>query len=616
VQIIVGENAYEVDLKRYPIWGKGFSLIYNPKYFYLEQTYVREDYKDNPVHSTTALGWTWGKSAYMMDPDHFIKIKHYQKNDRNNKGEWYVKSSHESIEHQKIVLEAQFSPIRALKFHFEAFAAHDYYENENFKNPAFTSEMLINTQYFFNNFYMRHDKLNIWNESERRINYNNDLNIRTKYFDLFAYGQYIDEIYRPNWTTAYNQIAHSAFGNAYIKWSENYAVRAKAYNTQTQIEIVNSSTTFNETEMLFGLMYRNPHFEAEALFGARMEEFETAKEKASNNIIDVNLSYNNMETNNFSVSLYNRVTYDDLQTNVESQANIFKRWNKLFSHSTGIYNMQYEHEEWKNFLSAFHYFFFRFPWKHELKIGGTYNLNTSYTENYRYSLTAEYGISFDMKVIPKMGTYKRNIRLLDPWQRKPVVDAIWDIDNQYYITNAEGIIRLERAKLNTKNISIMNLPENTTTFQDLTTLAQSPDYRIDVRLTEYSRLDIFVKKLSYEKVNVSQADNFRNLAYYQNNLINLDKHTLDTFTDKLEIILRNTNDRTKVLRGFLKSNGSISFDKITEGEWEIAISDSYIKDDLELDNTEKIRIYNNEKREIQLTVKEKVTPFTRFEGDR
>jgi hypothetical protein len=281
-----------------------------------------------------------------------------------------------------------------------------------------------------------------------------------------------------------------------------------------------------------------------------------------------------------------------------------------------VYNKQYEFDEWKNYLSAFHYFYFRFPWRHDFKIGGTYNLNTSYTENYRYSLTAEYGISFDMKVIPKMGAYKRNIRLLDPWQRKPVVDAIWDIDNQYYVTNDEGIIRLERAKLNTKNISILNLPENTTTLQDLTTLSQSPDYRIDVRLTEYSRLDISVKKLTYERVNINQADNIRNLAYYQNNLINLDNHTLETYTDKLEIILRDINDRSKVVRGFLSSNGSVSFNNLTEGEWEVTVSDSYVKDDIELDSTERIRIYNNEKREIQLTVKEKVTPFTRFEGDR
>ena len=605
VDFTVGENAFILDQKRYPKWGEGFYIGFKPSYFLIEQTFLRELYKDKPYHNATSVGVVWETGNFLREPEQYVKIRHYQKNSRANDGEVWVFGDHKSTEYQKYILETQLRITDEIKLHFEVYSADDK-QAEEYTNAAFTTEATYNTVPVFNKFSLLYDNLDINNETSKKEHFANELNIYTDYFRLYTHLQYSDEAHQPNWTGHYKHTAHNEFANLYVNLYKDFIFRTKTFYTESRTKEPNDFK-FTETEATAGIMYKSRSLETELLAGVKEEKFGTAETNAQ--LIDFNISF----SSGCNFTLYNRAYFTDEAIDIISQANFYSAWTDKISQSTGVYNAYYEQSDWKNYFSIYTYLYYITPWKHNIRFGGSYSLNPYFTNHYRYSMLGEYSIPITAKILPKIGGSNRNIYLLDPWQRKPVTNAVFEIENQYFITNDAGQIRLEREKLKTSNIRIINLPEEYTVSRDLSSLADSRSKDIELVIIEYAKLKVNVKKLTYQRVSPSTIRENDSIAYYQSQLVNINRSSLVPFTERLEIILRNKNDKNRTIRGLCNEEGFVIFDKMPVGQWEVLVNLASVTDSLLYDTENVVDVNPYDYREINIIVKEDVTKFIRYE---
>ena len=607
LSLSIGENNYLLDLKHQQKYGEGVSVSYNFNNVIFEKIFLKEMYKDKPVHSSRSVTYTWDYDAYLHEPKQFIQFKHYQKNNNSHNNNWFIISNHRSVEHQKLVLSTQFKFSNTFGLYLELFSTKDSLMTK-FSNPAFSTEATINSGNFFNRFYLLKDNIDVINESKNRLKFNNELSFQSDIIDIYTYWQYQDEHIQPVWS--YNQKfnSHNLFINSYLNIWQNFYLRSKMYNTLTNITIPNE-LQFSESEFLYGLMFRNNLFETELLYGLHSDRF--GKDKRQNHdVFELNFGFYDSNINYLNIVFSNRLEVKGFENVLKSQFMFFKRWTSILSHNFGIYNVYNSENDWKNYLSLFTDFFVKLPWNHDLKFGTTYNINPSFTGNYRFALSAEYSVPLSFKMIPKRNDKYMRIALFDPWQRKPVQNAVFEVNNKYYATNEAGVFRFNKKPI--ESIKILNLPDNFTTNPDIKAFEGKEFNHQDIQLVNFSTLKMVFKIKKYEVVSPNSIENKTRLAFYKNNIINLDMPYFEAFNDRIEVSLKNsiTNELFIVTTDLL---GLAEFKRLYTGEWEILFDEKKYQDNYKFHlKNPKVSIGTGEEIVLEVIVEEKYIPFTNF----
>jgi hypothetical protein len=605
-----GENSYLLDTRHTQKYGEGFDLSYNLFGAIFQKAFVKELYKDRPVHNSIGIGYTWDTDSYMYEPQQYIRARHYQKNNRHHDNKWYIPGSHESIEHQKIVLDTRFKLWDKLQLHLEVYSAEDDF-NANFTNPAFSTELFFATNHFRNVFSLLRDNLDIKNETKYNNRYQNDMSINFDIFDMYASYQYHEQLHQPTWSVDREHYSNYFYANIYYNFYKNLYLRTKAYNSTTKITLP-SNVSYTSSEKLLGAMYKNNLIEIETLAGIRTENFSFYSDE-QHPIFDINFAASRSAKSTFHLMLNNRLHLKEDETAILSYLTLFNRFSPVVSQSFGLYNTFYSENDWKNSLSTFITFFFRLPWKHDFRVGSSFNFNPTYAENYRYTISAEYNIPLNLNLIPTPKKKYMIVSVFDPWQKKPVSGAVFNIDNRYFVTNQDGFIRPRKSDIQNKPIQIINLPDGFTTTPDVQSIPNMKGHATDIRIINYSQLAVYVRKITYEHVSPRDIDRFQNLAYFRDAIVNLDRSTVVDCYDPIEVVLKNIHNPADIHRGLLLQSNVVVFDRLTQGTYEISIN-PFVLDDLIFEGRNNIiTIGANQKAEHNLILRERVTRFIRFD---
>ena len=604
-----GEDSYDLDLRHDYKWGRGYKLAFTPSILYFEHSLVQEQYYDHSVHHVLAVGLAWDKENRFYEPQQFLKLKYYQKDTSQHEQKWFLLGGHHSVEHQKIIIESLLKIGPHMKLHFEVFTAQDSL-NSKYKKPGLTSELTYHSPIFYHRFSFRQDELNLLN-SQRKKNYlSDDFSYKGKLFNLYLRAHYQEEANLYTYAIPYETNITNLFGNLYLNLTDHYQIRGKYYFSEAKFLQPTKNRLYTQ-EALTGLMYKRSIWEAEFLFGCREEEISRIREEK--NIAEFNFALFHPSIQSLNINFFNRMSFDAHEKDIVSQFNIYQRYNHLVAQNFGVSHLYYEQEDWKNYLAIFTNVSFYLPWNHEFRINYEYNLNPTIAQNYRYSIAAEYTIPFEPKIIPKVGNKYKNIRLLDPWQHKPVRGAVFVLQDDYYITNNAGLIRVESEKLQAKKIEIINLPDDLTVSEDLTKLSKTKGNNIVLEVVNFSTLTINAKKLVYARITPQDVPKTQNFAYYQSHLVNLDQFHIETYNDRLEVIIQKVGDENQIFRNYINSEGVVSFDRLTVGTWEIIINDAFVRDEIVFDSNNNVYIRPNENIEFELLLKEKIQKFTHFQ---
>ena len=624
-----GENSYVLDLQNFPRYGMGLDLAYFNRGFFLERVFLKELYGEKAIHNSTSLGYSWDAETFLFEPEQYVRFNYYQKNNRDAQGNWvdedgsdpdfgtlfnrwFVKS-----EHEKFILDAQIRLMRNLNMNFEVYTTREN-ETQDFSSVAFSGGLFFNSRYILNRFTMHYDDLHTINEIPRRIHYDNDLSFQSNRLDIYTTVRYRDEYSRLGSGFTDRYITHNISGNVYLLLANDFYLRFRMYDTATNMRSA-IPTNYSEYEYLYGMMLKRPSVEYELLYGNRKKQLNDEHPNLDN-IISFNAWFSRWDNtldaswSNINLSLFfnSRAEFDKDEFNITNQANIFNRWTNSFHQSLGVYHVYNDDDDWRNNLLLFTNFYFNLPWKHQFNLGGSYNVNPSFSKQYRYSIFAEYSIPFDFKFLPKSNKKYMTLTFLDHWQRKPVRGAVFEMDNTYLVSNDAGVIRTKRDDFNPHSINIVNIPPGFTLVPDLSTLTDFKGHQATFRFAELGRVNINVQKQTYQRISPADIDRYDNIAYYQNTLINLDNHVLSGYTQSLEIMLRNIDTNTITQRATINQQGQVTFNGLAAGRYEILINDSFTQDDLILD-TFIFNLSTGENSDIEIIVKERFTLFQRFE---
>ncbi|MCL2064989.1 MAG: hypothetical protein FWG98_11570 [Candidatus Cloacimonetes bacterium] len=625
-----GENSYVLDQRDFPKYGMGLELAYFNSGLFLERVFLRELYGERAIHNRTSLGYTWENDSFLFEPEQYVRLNYYQKNNRDSAGRWIYENGTDddfetyfnrwfvNSEHEKFIFDTQINVLNNLRFSLEVFTSREN-DTQEFSPAAFSTGLFFHSRYFKNRFSMNVDKLEIINEIPRRIRYDNDLSLQTERLDLYSNFRYRDEHNRQGKGVSDNYITHNFSANMFLQMGWDIYFRFRMYDTATNLK---SAVKFNyeENEYLTGLMLKKTNVEYELMYGLRREKTNDFKPNYDN-ILNFNvwfskwdndLPVSNWYTSNINLFFNSRALFDEDEFNITNQASIFNRWTNTLHQSLGVFYLYDLNEIWKNNLQIFTNFFYTLPWQHQFSLGGSYNVNPSFFEQYRYTIFAEYSIPLDLKLLPKSNKKFMTLTFLDHWQRKPVRGAVFEMDNKYFVSNDAGVVRTNRNDFNPQSFNIVNMPANFTLEPELTTLNNMKGHFATFHFAELGRLNINFRKLTYQRIAPTDIDRYNNVAYYQNTMINLDNHIIETYTQSLEVMLRNVATNTVTYRATINEQGNVSFSGITKGVYEILINDSFTLDDLRLDSVI-ISIENGDKIERDLELIENYTRFQRFE---
>jgi len=614
----VGESSYQLDLKNTPKYGEGYNASLYLSRLLLEGTVLKELYRDEPIHSAFALGYVWEKDTYLYEPQQFVRYRYYQKQSSiDSEKEWYHIENTESIEHIKHILDTQFKLLNAITFHLETFIAYeDSLSLDQLKNPGVTAELFVNTQKLYNRFAMIFDKQNIYNETAFRYKYQNDLNFNSDELDIYTSVQYSDEktTPRPELSANHYYKATFAFANLYLKTYKDLYARGKIYDNRVEVfEPRKTETYLNES--LFGLMLKNSNYELEGLFGYKLTEntIDPNRFTQRDAILDANFVARKWGDSSYHIIINNRFTFMKDETTIQSYFTFYNGWSRSVSQNTGIYNFYNSRNSWRDYFSVFSYLNVRFPWQHDLRFGGSYNVNPSYTENYRFSVMAEYSIPFDLNLIRKSNSKYLTVSVFDPWQKKPVENAVFDIGNHYYVSNDVGLIRPRKAQIGSYPIRIINLPDGFTTNPPLSELTQTKASKVNLQIIKYSQLSVGVKKRAYLRVTPQEAEQIENLAYYRNSLVDLDNTILETCSEPVELILQKVGSIYDTHRAIVDAHGYAVFNKLPAGRYILMLNNNIINDLLFTETGININIEPSTDKEVEMIIDEKASKFIRYE---
>jgi len=614
----VGENSYLLDLKNAQKYGDGFNASLYLSRLLLEGTVLRERYRDEPIHSAFSLGYVWEKDTYLYEPEQFFRYRYYQKQSSiDSEKEWYHIENRDTIEHEKHILDTQFKFLNAVTFHLETFIAYeDSFSVDNLKNPGFTAELFVNTQKLYNRFAMIFDKMKIYNETEFRYKYQNDLNFNSDELDIYTSIQYSDEkaIPRPELSANHYYKATFAFANLYLKMYKDLYARGKIYDNNVEVFEPRKTETYTN-ESLFGLMLKNSNYELEGLFGYKLIENTIYDNNFSERdaILDANFVARKWGDSSFHIIINNRATFMKDGTTLQSYLTFYNGWSRAVSQSTGIYNFYNSRNSWRDYFSVFSYLNIRFPWQHDLRFGGSYNVNPSYTENYRYSVMAEYSIPFDLNFIRKSNSKYLTVSVFDPWQKKPVENAVFDIDNHYYVSNDAGLIRPRKTQIGSYPIRIINLPDGFTTNPALSELTQTSASKVNLQIIKFSQLTVSVKKRAFLRVTPQEVEQIANLAYYRSSLVDLDNTILETCSEPVELILQRVGNIYETHRAIVDARGYAVFVNLTAGRYTLMLNNNIINDLLYSETGLNINIEPSTAKEVEMIIDEKASKFIRYE---
>ena len=629
LNLAYGQNAYILDLKRQPRYGTGLEIAYFNKGLFLERVFLKESYGQQAIHNRTSIGYSWGQERFLFEPEQYIRLKFYQKNNQDSNGRWANETGPEeegffnefivninrwliNTEHEKVIFETQFNLLQRMRLNMEAYMARDNITND-LKYPGLYSELLFQTPNFYNRFSMFYDVLETTNEPPRRIHYNNVLKLETNILDIYSQFRYRDEHRLQSYVINNKYFTHNFSTNIYLFVGGNLHLRYRVYDTATNFRATIRST-YTESEQLFGFMVKKPNFEYELLYGANKTQFDELKPDYYN-VITLNTWITRWEQSNINMFLFTRATFDDLYLNIDSQFNLFNRWTDSFHHSIGTLMNYHSEQNWRNSILLFSNLYFTMPWKHHLTLGGTFNINPTYNDNSRYSVTAEYSIPFDLRLVPKSNKKYMTLTFLDQWERKPVRGAVFEMDNRFFVSNDAGIVRMKREDFIPQDFNIINLPTGLALTPDFSSIVPSRDYMETFRFAELSRVHLAVKKHTYQRVLPHQISEYQNIAYYQNTFINIDNFELIDYSEPVEIILRNIDTGLISKRETVNELSLLVFTHLQPGNYEILINDSYTVDDLVSDlPVGFFSIGLDEKLELEIVVKERYTSFSRFQN--
>ena len=617
--VSVGENSYLLDQRAFPKYGMGAEIGYYNKGLILERVSMKELYGEEAIHNRTSIGYSWNNyyssavQSMFYEPDNYIKLSYYQKNNQDENEIWVneTKNSNDYLgrwflnsEHEKYVLETQAKIFSDLTINLEVYGAHENDSND-YLFAGFSTGVFFNTKYIMNRFSMNYDDLNIINEAPKKVHYNNELNIYSNYLDIYSNVRYRDEYYRMGKDFTDRYISHNVYGNVYLNFISDYYLRFKIYDSAVDQKTQNG-LSYEEREYLFGTMYKNKNYELELLYGWNTTETHNyAPVPNYRNIISFNAWVSRLEDYKVTLLLNNRTEFDQHEFNMRNQANFYYKWSDNIQQSIGAYSIYYNMQNWRNYLLLSTNFSFHLPWKHLFSLGGSYNVNPNYSNNYRYSILAEYAIPFNAKLFPKSD--KKYMTMTFQENRQPTPGVVFEMDNNYFVTNNAGVIRVNKENFNPNSFNIVNIPPGYAISPDLSTLIGFKGNKANFTFTELSSATIKVRKLSYERVSIN-SETPHNSGYYHNSLINIDRFTINDYTEPLEIMLRNVDNNTIVQKIKLNHNGIALFNNLTAGTYEILINDTVVSDNLILE-TNVIRLNHGDHLEKEIIVKERYTRF-------
>jgi len=638
----LGESSYLMDLKDTRKYGNGISASFQMYHLYLEETYMKERYGDQSRMNAFSFGYVWEVDPYLFEQQQFVRYRLFMKNPTLYRDMWFGPYKWENMKH---IVETQFKVGHPLTFHFEVFTSEtygqkprephlkidpifetvpepQYVDKQPFAaTPGFTAEMLLNTHYFYDRLSLIYDEISVRNETDHRKKLQNDMNINTGYFDLYTSAKYQDEMTQYSSGSDYDSESIYGYANLYIRTYEDYYLRGKGFDNQVYVykPISENLNRSHSSEVMGGLMLKKDYFEIEGLFGMQLEKHTLYDFFKKTPIIDVNLTARRPRDNAYHLSLNNRIDLPAIETDdvkevtVQSYLSFYNAWSERISQNTGTYYYYNGENSWRDYFSVFSYLNVHFPWEHDLRVGGSYSINTSVSENYRYSVSAEYSLPIAFNVIPKSNKKYLTVSVFDPWQKKPVSNAVFDIDSHYYVTNEQGLIRPKKTQIANNPVRIINLPAGFTTEPDLSQLNTVKEHKIDLRIIPYSQLTVHVKKQAYERISPLEAEKTPNKAYYRSSLVNLDKTVLEECSEPIELILRRADNPYETHRQTLNQQGYVVFDGLSAGEYILSLNESSVSD-LSIDTGEqKIVIEANVSSEKGILLREKVVPFVRYE---
>ena len=584
----VGENNYVLDLRDFPKYGNGVELGYFHRGLILERVSMRELYGERAIHNRTSIGYSWDAENYLYYPEQYIKFNYYQKNNRDINGNWVNETANDddyfgrwflNSEHEKFILDTQAALSSNFKVNFELYTVREH-ETGDFSSPAFTAGFLFHNAHVLNRFSVKYDDLNTVNEIPRRINYDNEFNVYSDKVDLYTNVQYRDEYSRMGTGYTDHYISHNISGNLFINFITDYYLRFKVYDSAF-------GNDYKENEYLFGAMYKRYSYELELLYGVkRIETSPLLSGINYDNIISVNAWVSRWDKYNINLFLSNRTEFDEFEFNMRNQVNIYHRLTRSLNHSIGLYNVYYSMQNWRNYLQLFTNFYYTLPWKHQISLGASYNVNPSFHNQYRYSIMAEYSMPIDIRTFRKSNKKYQTMTFQDYKLRRPVPGVVMEMDNMFFVSNDAGVIRADKRDYNPLSINVLNIPPGYTLHPELSTLSNSKTNHAFFMFAELSNVTIKVNKLSYERVAPNNAELYDNLAYYQNTLINLDNHLIEICDSPLEILLLDTDTNVIVQRGNLNNRGVIDFTGLKAGNYAILINDKFIQDDFVLERVD------------------------------
>jgi len=622
LNIALGENSYVLDLKRFQKYGRGLEIGYLHRGVFFERVFLQELYGQKAIHNRTSLGYTWEQNSFLFEPDQYVRFHYYHKNNKDLDGHWIgevdKKDDFDSLfnrwfanyEHQKFILEAQMRLLQNVRLHAEVYTVKEK-DTSDVSPLVYSTELSFYSKEFMNRFSMLYDDVNTINESPKKIHLNNEFNVEYSFLDVYTNFRYRDEYTQPGYNFTSKYISHNISVNAFSAITKDLYLRYRFFDTALNFKSY-VSTKFTENEHFYGLLHKKNYSEFELLYGIRKEkldEYPTSYE----NIITFNTWLSNWNFINLNLFAYNKAAFDKHKFNFTNQINVFYRWTAFLHQSLGTHYAVYSEENWRNSLLLFTNLYYTFPWKHQLSFGGSYNINPSFSDMYRYSISTEYSMPLNARLLPKSNKKYMTLTFLDHWQRKPVSGVVLEMDSKYFVSNEAGIIRTKREDFDPATLKIINLPIEMTLSPDLSTLLEYKKHSATFRFSDYGRVYIKFKKLSYERISPLNIDAFVNVGYYNDVLINLDRYTIDDYEDSLEIMLRNIDNNAIVQRAILNNRGEVIFSGLIEGNYEILINDSSVTDDLIIDERENIfQINFGEKLEKELIVEERYDIFLRF----
>ena len=203
--------------------------------------------------------------------------------------------------------------------------------------------------------------------------------------------------------------------------------------------------------------------------------------------------------------------------------------------------------------------------------------------------------------------------MLDPWQRKPVRGAVFEVDNFYHVSNDAGLVSIRRDRLNASTTRVLNLPDGFYISPELNTLPKIRSKQTDLTIVRYASMNISFRKMTYARISPRDVGRYPNIGLFNNELVNINDFTISHFSDRIEIGLRDVNSGLIRYTAFMNTDGRVVFDRIVSGRYEVVVNPSSTDTDLVIYGNHIINVGLEQNVDVIIGLRENYTEFVRFE---